>query len=114
MICRAPALSTNATDVSIGLLMDNVTDLLDLNVTLTLHPDPLFATDFTDELRPGDIEDLTFSVMITVLLHIIHIFHRVGAFISKLNKLLLTWIRSLVLLRIILKLYVFLVFIILL
>lgn len=59
MTCIAPALRINATDVRIGLLMDNVTELLDVNVTLTLYPDPSFATRPTDELRPGDNKNLT-------------------------------------------------------
>lgn len=65
MRCTAPLLDINATNVQIGLEMDNVTALLDLNVTLTLYPNPLFETGFVLEFSAGDTRNITINVIIT-------------------------------------------------
>ena len=43
MVCQAPPLPTNLSSaVTIGLLMDGVTSLRQLNATVTVHRDPEF------------------------------------------------------------------------
>ena len=54
MYCTAPRLSSSkfnqtSRPLRIGLLMDGVTSLLELNTTLNLHPNPVF-TRFTEEM----------------------------------------------------------------
>ena len=54
MYCTAPRLSSSefnqtTRQLQIGLLMDGVTSLLELNTTLNLHPNPVF-TRFTEEM----------------------------------------------------------------
>ena len=61
MFCTAPSLSIgmesnqSSRPLQIGLLMDGVSSLLELNASLSLHSNPVF-TQFTDELvfTPGD------------------------------------------------------------
>ena len=61
MFCTAPSLSNgmefnqSSRPLQIGLLMDGVSSLLELNTSLNLHPNPVF-TQFTDELvfTPSD------------------------------------------------------------
>ena len=65
MYCTAPRLSSSefnqtSRQLQIGLLMDGVTSLLELNTTLNLHPNPVF-TRFTEEMvfTSGDPIPLT-------------------------------------------------------
>ena len=60
MYCTAPSLGNSEFNRSsrplrIGLLMDGVSSLLELNTSLNLHPNPVF-TRFTEEMvfTPGD------------------------------------------------------------
>lgn len=65
MKCRAPPVNSNVSvDVIIGLKMDNVQQLLNLNVSLTVYQNPIFMTDFMDEIQPGNRKNLTITVCI--------------------------------------------------
>ena len=66
MLCPAPAiLSTNDSmgQMSIGLLMDGVTDLLMLNSTVVVHPDPSF-TMFEGVREFSQNEDIVLTIQV--------------------------------------------------
>ena len=69
MYCTAPSLGNSGFNESsrplrIGLLMDGVSSLLELNTSLNLHPDPVF-TRFSEEMifTSGDPIMLTIQGM---------------------------------------------------
>ena len=66
MICSAPnldAISLNGSlQVTIGLMMDNVVDLLRLPVNITVHKNPLFNEDHVFNLNPGSTHNITIEV----------------------------------------------------
>lgn len=66
MKCKAPSVTNSnvSVDVIMGLKMDNVQELLNLNVSLTVHQNPIFMTDFMDEIEPGNRKNLTIIVRI--------------------------------------------------
>jgi len=64
MQCPAPTiLSTNGSVGTIGLLMDGVRDLLTLNSTVTIHPDPSF-TMFEGVQEFSQNEDIVLTIQV--------------------------------------------------
>ena len=58
MVCRAPPLPSNlSSGVSIGLLMDGVVSLRELNATVTVHTDPQFFLG-SSQLTFGQDDDI--------------------------------------------------------
>ena len=67
MQCPAPRiLFTNFSmgQASLGLLMDRVTDLLMINATVTIFPDPSFSM-FTDTLEFTQNENIELAIQVT-------------------------------------------------
>ena len=66
MKCQAPPVTNSnvSVDVIMGLKMDNVQQLLNLNLSLTVYQNPIFMNDFTDEIEPGNSKNLTITVCI--------------------------------------------------
>ena len=67
MKCLAPQLNNkNGTSVVvIGLMMDNVRNLLILeNVNITVFTDPIFDTGLNFEIQPGQSQNLTLTVSV--------------------------------------------------
>ena len=66
MQCRAPRVSfTNSSmgQVSLGLLMDRVTDLLMINATVTILPDPSFSM-FSDVMEFAQNENRPLEIQV--------------------------------------------------